>query len=388
MDGNLDKIDLNKLETPCFVADEELIEKNLKILKDVQDKADCRIILALKAFSMFSTFPLIRKYLHGICASGLHEARLGKEEFQKEVHTYAPAFKDEEFEEVVNYSDHIVFNSLSQFKKFREKLKGKKAGIRINPEVCLKTSKFTAYDPCSKNSRLGIKLSDMPEKLDAEITGLHFHALCEQDAEDLEEVLKVFERNFDKYIKQISWINFGGGHHITRENYNIDKLISLIKNFRKKYPNIKQIYLEPGEAIVLNAGYLVARVLDIVRNEKEIAILDCSAETHMPDIMITRHDKSPYIPPIMNAGEPGENKYEYTLAGVSCAAGDIIADYSFKNKLKIGDKVVFEDALLYNMVMTSTFNGVQLPAIYIIEKSGNLRLVKKFGYHDFKSKLS
>lgn len=391
------KLNLKDVETPCFIIDKNVIRDNLEILKYVQQKADCKILLALKAYAMYPTFPLIKKCLHGICAGSLYEAKLGRKKFGKEVHTYSPAFKEKEFPEILNYSDYIIFNSFSQFEKFMPAIKKNKkkvkVGLRVNPEKSVAGALFSAYDPCMKNSRLGVTSRNLQGKNLEGITGLHFHALCEQGAEELEEVLKSFEEKFDDSIKRMRWVNFGGGHHITKKGYDTEKLCSLVQDFRRKYPNIKDVYLEPGEAVVLNAGILVASVLDIVHNEKDIAILDTSVETHFPDVLITRHEPKPYMQEILGAEtiKNSENKkylYNYILTGVSCAAGDVFGEYFFPNPLKPGDKLIFTDAAHYTIVKTSTFCGVNLPSIALINSDGSIRIIKKFGYADYKNRLS
>ena len=378
-----------RVKTPCFIIDEEAIEKNIKILDYVQKRAGCKILLALKAYAMYSTFRLMNQHLYGVCASGVNEARLGKEEFKREVHTFAPAFSDEEFKEVVKYSTHIVFNSFSQFERFKPILKDKdiKIGLRINPEKSVAGVKFGVYDPCTKNSRLGVKLKDLERKRLDGITGLHFHCLCEQGVEPLEEVLKVFEDKFSPYIKKMSWVNFGGGHYITKEGYDMERLCKLIINFKKKYPNIKDVYLEPGEAVVLNSGIMVVSVLDVIHNEEDIAILNTSVESHIVDVLITRKEPSAYIPEILGAGKPGQYKHDYILGGVSCAAGDVIGEYSFTKPLKPGDKLILLDMAYYTMVKMNTFNGVNLPSILLLSKKGGLKVVKKFGYKEYKERL-
>lgn len=390
------KLNMQDVKTPCFIVDEKIINNNLKILDFVQKKADCKILLALKAYAMYSTFPMIKKYLSGVCAGSLYEARLGKEEFGKEVHTYSPAFKEEEFSEILKHSDYIIFNSFSQYEKYVSYIKssGKKVkiGIRTNPEKSVAGALFVIYDPCANNSGLGVISRNFKAKYIEGITGLHFHALCEQGAGELEEVLESFIEKFDDYIKRVSWVNFGGGHHITKKGYDIDKLIGLIKDFRKKYPNIKDVYLEPGEAVVLNAGVLVSSVLDIIHNKKDIAILDTSVETHFPDVLITRKEPAPYIQPIFGAesikrGQKGKNN-NYVLRGVSCAAGDVFGEYSFPKPLRSGDKLIFCDAAHYTMVKISTFCGVNIPSIALINPDGSIKIIKKYGYKDYKSRLS
>ncbi|MBU0628937.1 MAG: carboxynorspermidine decarboxylase [Nanoarchaeota archaeon] len=387
MDSKGFQRDIARVDTPCFIIDEGAIEKNLKILDSVQKEAGCKILLALKAYAAYCTFPLISKYLCGVCASGLNEAKLGKEEFGKEVHTFAPGFSDSEFDEVVKNSTHIVFNSFSQLEKFKSSVKGRKIGLRVNPEKSVAGVKFGVYDPCTKNSRLGIKAQEFSGKSLEGVSGLHFHCLCEQGVEPLEEVLKVFMDKFDPYIKKMSWVNFGGGHHITKADYDVGKLIKIIVDFKKRYPNIQEVYLEPGEAVVLNSGYMAASVLDIIHSGKDIAILDTSVESHILDVLITRNEPGAYVPEIMGAGVAGKFKFNYVLGGVSCAAGDVIGEYSFPKQLKVGDKLVFLDMAYYTIVKTNTFNGVNLPSIFLLDNSGKLKLVKKFRYSDFKGRL-
>jgi carboxynorspermidine decarboxylase len=370
-------------KTPCYIVDESLLKKNLEILSLVRKRSGAGIILALKGFAMFSTFPLIKKYLDGVSASSLNEARLGCEEFGKEVHVCAPAYREDEFEELLKYADHIVFNSVPQWNRFKEQLKEDpkvKAGLRINPEHS--EVKVPIYDPCSPGSRLGITLREFAmADLDG-ITGLHFHTLCELNSDSLERTLEAFESKFANVIGKMEWVNFGGGHHITRPDYDVDRLCGVIKRFREKYP--VEVYLEPGEAVALNTGYLVSSVLDVMRNEINIAILDTSAAAHMPDVL-----EMPYRPEIQGAGKPGEFEYTYRLGGMSCLAGDIIGDYSFKEPLKPGDRLVFMDMAHYTMVKNNTFNGVALPSIgiYYPEKD-EVRIVRKFDYSDFRNRLS
>jgi len=377
-------IDFSALPTPCYIVDERLLIKNLEILHSVQERTGCSILLALKGFSMYSVFPLVGKYLKGITASSLFEARLGYEEMGKEVHIYAPAYIDEEFDEILNYSDHIVFNSFDQWNRFKDKVRNNQSkkvscGIRINPEYSeIKTS---IYNPCYKNSRLGVTLSNFrPDELDG-IEGLHFHTMCEQNSDTLERTVKVVDERFGKFIKKMKWLNLGGGHHITRADYDIETLIRSIMFFKEKYG--VEIYLEPGEAIALNTGFLVAKVLDIVDNEMKIALLDTSAACHMPDVL-----EMPYRPEIINAGEPGAYSYTYRLGGVTCLAGDIIGDYSFKEPLKPGDRLVFCDMAHYTMVKNNTFNGVNLPAIALYSEAEGIKIIKEFDYEDFKTRLS
>lgn len=373
-------LDPSLIRTPAYVIDECLIRKNLEILDAVQKDADCKIIMALKGFAVHGFASLIREYLPGTTASSLHEARLGAEEFGGELHVCAPAYSDADFVELLKIADHIVFNSISQWQYFKG-LVGKdvKCGLRINPMHSeVKTEK---YDPCSRGSRLGITLDEFDERSLDGISGLHFHALCELGADALERTLVALEEQFGKYLSRMEWINFGGGHHITREGYDIDQLCRLIKGFQQKYGF--DVYLEPGEAIALNTGVLVASVLDIVKNEAEIAVLDTSASAHMPDVL-----EMPYRPAIVGASEPGALAHTYRLAGNTCLAGDVIGDYSFSAPLQRGDRLVFEDMAHYTIVKNTTFNGVRLPSIVKYNSdTGELTVLKAFGYEDFKSRL-
>ncbi|MBP5153377.1 MAG: carboxynorspermidine decarboxylase [Lachnospiraceae bacterium] len=368
-----------RINTPSYVIDEAKLKANLEILKDVKDRAGCRILLAQKAFSAFYVYPLIEEYLDGTTASGLYEARLGREEFKGEVHVFSPAYKDSEFDEIVKISDHIVFNSVAQLLKFKDRTSGKSIGLRINPECS--TQDTPIYDPCAPGSRLGVTLANFDESVLEYIDGFHFHTLCEQNSDALETTLKAVEEKFGKYFHRLKWINFGGGHHITRSDYDRERLIRLIKDFKEKYG--LTVYLEPGEAVALNAGYLVTEVMDIVHNGMDIAILDASAACHMPDVL-----EMPYRPPLFASGKPGEKKHDYRLSSRTCLAGDIIGDYSFDEPLKPGDRLVFEDMAIYSMVKNNTFNGMPLPDIGILHEDGTYEVIKSFGYEDFKGRLS
>lgn len=375
-------LDFSKLPTPCYVIDERLLIKNLELLKSIEERTGCHILLATKAFSMYKTFPLIGQYLSGVTSSSLHEARLGYEEMGKEVHIYAAAYREEDFEEIMKYSNHIVFNSFKQWEKFKGRIKDCpkhiSCGLRINPEYAEVETEL--YNPCAPKSRMGTTLrSFKPEDLEG-IEGLHFHAMCEQNADTLERILKVVEEKFGPYLKQMKWINFGGGHHITRADYDIEKLISSIKHIQNKYD--VEVYLEPGEAVALNTGYLVTRVLETMENEIEIAILDTSAACHMPDVL-----EMPYRPQIIGAGMPEEKAYTYRLGSATCLAGDVIGDYSFDYPLKEGDLLTFCDMAHYTMVKNNTFNGINLPAIVLYREQTGFEIVKQFGYEDFKSRL-
>ena len=368
--------------TPYFLVEEKSLLHNLEILKRVQEEAGCKILLAQKAFSMFYAYPLIRKYLAGTTPSGLYEARLGHECFGGETHVFSPAYREEEFEEILQYADDLVFNSPRQVRLYGERAKkaGKSIGLRINPQ-CSTQEGHAIYDPCAPGSRLGTTLENFDESLLPLLDGLHFHTLCEQGAEDLEITLRAFEEKFGKYLHQMKWLNLGGGHHITKEDYDVEKLIAMVRRLKETYD--LEVYLEPGEAVVLNAGLLVSSVLEVVHNDMDIAILDTSAACHMPDVL-----EMPYRPPVRNSKEPGEKAYTFRLTGPTCLAGDVIGDYSFDEPLKPGDQIILEDMALYTMVKTNTFNGMPLPDIVWEKTDGEKVLVKKFGYEDFKGRLS
>ena len=346
------------------------------------EEAGCKILLAQKAFSMFSCYPLLRKYLAGTTASGLYEARLGHEEFGGETHVFSPAYRPEEFDQLLQYVDDVVFNSPAQVRKYAERARaaGKSVGLRVNPE-CSTQEGHAIYDPCALGSRLGTTVENFDESLLPLLDGLHFHTLCEQNSDALEVTVQAFEEKFGKYLSGMRWLNLGGGHHITRPDYDVERLIRIIRHLKETYG--VEVYLEPGEAVVLNAGFLVSQVLEVVDNQMKIAILDASAACHMPDVL-----EMPYRPPLAGSGEPGEKAYTYRLAGPTCLAGDVIGDYSFDEELREGSIVVFEDMALYTMVKTNTFNGMALPAIAWRGKDGDVRTVKEFGYEDFRERLS
>lgn len=378
-------MDISRVPTPSYVIDEKKLIQNCEILKRVQDEAGCKILLAQKAFSAYAEYPLIGQYLAGTTASGLFEARLGKEEMGKENHVFSPAYKQDEFDEIVKICDHVIFNSFSQIKRFVKPSMNTSFGLRINPE-CSTQEDHEIYDPCAKGSRLGVTIANFESAIASEpelfeyIDGLHFHTLCEQNSDDLEITVNAVEKKFGKYLYKVKWLNMGGGHHITREDYDVERLINIIKRLKGKYD--LEIYLEPGEAVALNAGYLVTEVMEIVDNDIKTAILDASAACHMPDVL-----EMPYRPPLKNSGETNEFGHNYRLSSCTCLAGDIIGDYSFHDELLIGDRLYFQDMAIYSMVKNNTFNGMCLPSIYAMDVNGDCRLIKKFGYEDFKCRV-
>lgn len=378
------KPDAPEVRTPCYVCDEGVLRNNLEKLASVRQRTGCMILLALKGFAMHAVFPLARKYLQGVCASSPYEARLGSEEFGGEVHVYAPAYTSDDIEAVLPLASHLVFNSFAQWDKFSSRVlearPGIRCGLRVNPEYSEVDTAL--YNPCARYSRLGITREQFEGRNLRGVSGLHFHSLCEQNADALEHTLEAFEFRFGGLLQDMEWVNFGGGHHITREDYDIDLLCELIEAVQKRYG--VQVYLEPGEAIALNAGVLTVSVLDIVKNEMEIAILDTSATAHMPDVL-----EMPYRPDIVGAGQPGEFAYTYRLGGLTCLAGDVIGDYSFREPLAIGQRLVFQDMAHYTMVKNTFFNGIQLPAIAIRKESaGAIEVVREFGYEDYRDRLS
>lgn len=385
--SDFSRLDLSRLPSPCFVVDEVVIERNLAILKRVADASGAKVLAALKAFSMWEFAPLTASYLSGTCASGLHEAKLAYEKYGGEVHVYSAAFSEADLAELLTFADHIVFNSCSQWQRFQPLIQAAKLkrpslqfGLRINPEHS--EGAVPLYDPCSPGSRLGIPLSQLDESHLDGISGLHFHTLCEQDFSPLARTLDVVEEKFGHLLTQMQWVNFGGGHHITRPDYQVDALVERIIKFSKKYD--VQVYLEPGEAVAIGAGILSCEVLDITWNQLDQAILDASATCHMPDTI-----EMPYRPHISGSGLPNEKPYTYRLGGLTCLAGDIFNDYSFDNPLEIGRRLMFEDMAHYTMVKTTTFNGAQLPALAIWNsKTDQLRIIKTFDYNDFKNRLS
>lgn len=378
--------DVARVPSPCYLIDLGLLRKNLEVLASVQERTGCRILLALKGFAAWSTFGLCREYLAGAAASSLHEAKLAREYFDKEVHLCAPAYRDDEMDDYLRIVDHIVFNSFGQWQRHKDKvqsaLRSVACGLRVNPMHSEVKTKI--YDPCAPGSRLGI----LPECFKADalngITGLHFHTLCELNADSLQRTLPAVEKYFGDVIKKMDWVNFGGGHHITRPDYDVNLLCTLINEFKARYPNLKTLYLEPGEAIALNTGVLVATVLDIVHNAMDIAILDTSASAHMPDVL-----EMPYRPAIAGADEPGKKPHTYRLAGPTCLAGDVVGDYAFDAPLKVGDKLVFGDMAHYTMVKNTMFNGINLPDIVLYDPAtDDYRVQRHFTYEDFKSRLS
>ena len=373
---------IDQVPTPAYVIDEAKLIKNLEILKSVQDRTGCKVLLAQKAFSMYATYPLISQYLAGTTASGLYEAKLGHEEFGGEVHVFAPAFKEADLEEILEIADHIVFNSERQLRKHVDKCRaaGVSVGLRINPE-CSTQGDHALYDPCAAGSRFGVRIDQFSEELLDLVDGLHFHTLCEQNSDDLKTTLEAVEAKFGPYLHRIKWLNMGGGHHVTREDYDLELLIASIQHMQEKYG--LEVYIEPGEAIALNAGYLVTEVLDIVENGIETLVLDASATCHMPDVL-----EMPYRPPLRHGFEAGEKAFTYRLSSNTCLTGDIIGDYSFEKPVEIGDKLYFEDMAIYSFVKNNTFNGIGLPSLVLMDQTGDCRIIKSFGYEDFKGRLS
>lgn len=376
--------DFARTPSPAFVVDEGALERNLAILASVRERTGAGILLALKGFAMFATFPLIRRYLDGVCSSSPHESRLGREEFGGEVHVFSPAYSEDDLMENLTLCDHIVFNSFGQWHRFQPLLAPHADrvafGLRVNPRHS--ETEVPLYDPCSPGSRLGIVRERFEGESLAGISGLHMHTLCEKGADALERTARVFEEQFGSFLPAMRWLNLGGGHHITRPDYDVDLLCRILDHFRTTYD--LTLYLEPGEAIAINTGVLVTTVLDIVENEVPVAILDTSVTCHMPDVL-----EMPYRPEVRGAGEPGELAHTYRLGGISCLAGDVVGDYSFAEPLAIGDRLVFNDMSHYTMVKTTTFNGVQLPAICLYHpRQDRLEVIRRFGYMDYRSRLS
>ena len=371
---------IDELRTPCYVIDKKKMRENLEVLKNLQERTGCRVLLAQKAFSAFALYPFMGEYLAGTTASGLYEARLGYEEMGKENHVFSPAYRKEDIPELVKICDHIIFNSISQLKLYKDECAGTSIGLRINPE-CSTQGDHAIYDPCAPGSRLGVTRANFDPECLQWIDGLHFHTLCEQNADDLKKTLDAVEEKFGEFLSNLSWLNMGGGHHITRKDYDIDLLEECIRRVQEKYG--LEVYLEPGEAAALDAGYLVTEVMDIVDNGIRTLVLDASAACHMPDVL-----EMPYRPPLADAGEPGEKAYTYRLSSCTCLAGDIIGDYSFDHEVKVGEKLYFKDMAIYSMVKNNTFNGMPLPDICLMEEDGECRVIRHFGYEDFKERLS
>ena len=380
-------MNIQQINTPCYIVDENKLKSNLEILRSVEQRSGAHILLAQKAFSCFAVYPLIGSYISGTTASGLYEARLGHEKMGRENHVFAPAYKDSDIDEIASICDHVIFNSANQLMHHKTRVLGRTSiGLRVNPEVSTQED-HAIYDPCAPGSRLGVTranldkaLSENPSLLDG-VEGLHFHTLCEQNSDDLKTTWDEFERKFGDLLPSMKWINLGGGHHITRADYDIDLLISIITDIRTRYD--VEVYLEPGEAIALNAGYLVTEVMDIVDNGIQVLILDASAACHMPDVL-----EMPYRPPLQNSYTWDEGApYKYRLSSMTCLAGDVIGDYAFDREIKIGDRLVFEDMAIYSMVKNNTFNGIPLPSIYLM-RDGDCQLIREFGYKDFEERLS
>ncbi len=376
-------MDMTEIPTPCYVCDLDRLAGNLQTLEALQKDSGAAVLLALKAFSMFSVFEPLRQVLAGTTASSLHEARLGFEEFKRPVHVYCPAYDEEEFGQLASYASHLVFNSLSQLERFRPLVGGlarpPRMGLRINPECSL--VEHAVYDPCVAHSRLGVRASELRDASFEGVTGLHFHSLCGAQFPKLEQTLEAVESSFGPWLRRVEWVNFGGGHALTDPAYDRKGLCRLIRRLKETYG--VEVFLEPGEAVVLNAGVLVARVLDIVDNGLKIAILNTSASAHMPDVL-----EMPYRPEVVGAQAADVLPHTYRLGGVTCLAGDIIGDYSFSEPLRVGSRVVFEDMLPYTMVKNTLFNGVRLPSIGTWSKASGFRLVRTFGYEDYKGRLS
>ncbi|CAA6811860.1 MAG: Carboxynorspermidine decarboxylase, putative (EC [uncultured Thiotrichaceae bacterium] len=379
--------DANSVPSPCFVVDKAAIERNLQILQDVQERSGAKILAALKAFSFWKLGSLTTQYLSGTCASGLHEARLGNEEYAGELHVFSAAYKEQDLREILKIADHIVFNSYQQWSQFKDLSNAAKQarpnisyGLRINP--LHSEGDILLYDPCATGSRLGIPPKAFPFDDVEGIDGLHFHTLCEQDFLPLQRTITAIEESFGKVLHKMKWVNFGGGHHITQDDYQREDLIQLIKDFSQKYA--VQVYLEPGEAIAINSGVLVAEVLDIVHNDIDIAILDTSATCHMPDTL-----EMPYRADIRDAGMPQEKAHSYRLGGMTCLAGDIMGDYGFDEPLQIRQRLIFDDMAHYTMVKTTTFNGINLPSLALWDsRTNDIEIIRTFGYDDFKQRLS
>lgn len=371
--------------SPCYVVDIQRLRSNLEIIRNVQNATGCKILAALKGFAMHSVFPLMREYVAGVCASGPWEAQLGAEEFGKEVHCYAPAFTAEDMQEVLNYTHHISFNSLAQFRQHQSAIdassRSVSCGLRVNPEYS--EVETDIYNPCVAGSRLGIRRAALEGQNLSAVEGLHFHTMCEQGSDTLERTLVHFEEKFGDLLPQIKWVNFGGGHHITSPTYNVPRLIRILKAFKARHPHL-EVYLEPGEAMAINTGVLVSTVLDIINEQPPIAVLDISATCHMPDVL-----EMPYRPEIVDAGKLGEKAHTYSLGGLSCLAGDMIGHFSFDQPLKPGDRITFLDMAHYTMVKTNTFNGIKHPSIATWDsENSKFTVVRRFNYTDYRNRLS
>jgi carboxynorspermidine decarboxylase len=380
---NRDTLLANKhIPSPCYVCEEDKLRANLMLMRDVQTRAGVDIILALKGFSMWSTFPIVREYLRGATASSVWEAKLAKYEMGKEVHAYSPAYKQQDMNELIDLCEHISFNSLNQWQQYKAQVMTSKVspGLRVNPEN--QEADTPLYDPCAPGSRLGVLAAQLKGVDISGIEGFHVHNLCENDSFSAERTLQAIEDKFAQYLPRLKWLNLGGGHLMTSANYDIEHFISILTAFKAKYPNLR-IILEPGSAVAWQAGPLIAEVVDIVENVQQIAILDISATGHMPDVL-----EMPYRPVIYGTGLANEKAHTYKLGGNSCLAGDVIDDYSFDKPLAVGDRLIFEDMLHYTMVKTSFFNGVEHPAIGILQSDGEFRLIKTFSYEDFRNRLS
>ena len=379
-------IDFNQVPSPCYVLDEAALRINLEILKLVRDEADVKIICALKGFSFWYAFPMLAQYLDGATASSLNEARLIVEEMNEEAYTYCPVYEDETFESLLMYSKHLTFNSLSQYHRFYDKVrksgKAVSLGLRINPEYS--EVETALYDPAQPDSRLGMTREQCGAVLPEGVEGLHFHCLCENNSDVLERTLQAVEEKFGDWIRQVRWLNMGGGHWITQDGYDVERLVRILKDFRQRYPNLEEVILEPGEAVGLHTGCLVSTVQDILpRKGFQIAMLDVSFACHMPDCL-----EMPYKPAIVGATDEMPGKPTYRMGGNSCLSGDFYGSWSFDKELQVGDRIVFEDMIHYTMVKTTMFNGISHPSIAIYTQNGELNVVRRFGYEDYKNRMS
>ncbi|MCA1744598.1 MAG: carboxynorspermidine decarboxylase [Bacteroidales bacterium] len=378
-------IDISKIPSPCYVLDEHLFRNNLSLIKSVKERAGVEIIMAFKAFSMWSAFPIVREYIPHSTASSIHEARLAWEEMGSLAHTYSPAYTEKDFPTILQYSSHVSFNSFSQFERFLPTVqhfeRKVSLGMRINPEYSEVDTDL--YNPCAPGSRMGVVADQMPDTLPPEIEGIHFHSLCESNSYNLEKTLEAIEQKFGRYLQQVKWFNMGGGHLMTRKGYDVEHLIDLLKRFKAKWD--LEIILEPGSAFAWETGVLVSEVVDLVENHGiHTAILDVSFTGHMPDCL-----EMPYKPRIRGAHhEPVKGLPTYRMGGNSCLSGDFIGYWSFDQPLKVGDQIVFEDMIHYTMVKTTMFNGVPHPAIGIWNDASGLKVVREFGYEDYKNRLS